>query len=119
MIWVVGGIEPSEKEAVEYTLGLPSVTEPTTYELKTVVEYQTLEDLEILEVITYLTVHPNKVILEKGKENKGVVKGKGYSHARMGRRYSRSSENKGHGKGKGKPDKPGKLDKPNKPEKTG
>jgi hypothetical protein len=117
MMWVVGTVE--HKETLTYTLGLPMVTEPTTFELRTVVEYQTLEDLEVLEKTSYLTVSPKGVKLAEGKERKSVkAKGKGYSKVHWGRPSFKGGggashgKKKGHDKDKGKPDKPEKPDKP-------
>ncbi len=111
LAWDVGDIKTGDKGRLKYTLVLPDVEEPTTYEFKTIVEYQTQEDLEILEVITYLTIDPKDVaILKKGNESKKLEKGKGYSKGHKGNKYSKGEgpKNKGHGKGKGKPDNPGK-----------
>jgi hypothetical protein len=91
-----------------------------TYELRTVVEYQTAEDLMALEITRYLTVNPEgKVRLGKGEEKASVKeKGKGYDKTRLhrpdfkgGSGSHRRNVGKGHGKDKGKPDKP-----PGKPE---
>lgn len=113
LIWSVGTVE--HKETLTYTLGLPEVSEPTTYELKTVVEYQTVEDLETLEKTSYLTVTPKgQVKLAEGDESKSVkAKGKGYSKVHWGRPSFKGGngashgKKKGHDKDKGKPDKPG------------
>jgi hypothetical protein len=123
LMWVVGTVE--HKETLTYTLGLPEVSEPTTYELKTVVEYQTLEDLEILEKTSYLTVSPKAQIkLDEGNESKSVkARGKGYSKVHWGRpsykggKGASHGKKKGHDKDKGKPDKPGKPENPGKPDK--
>ncbi len=125
LIWDVVEVRSGKSVSLEYTLDLPSVSEPTTYELRTVVEYQTLVDVLTLEETTYLTVYPDgKASLEKGQSKSSVKeRGKGYSKVPRGSRISRgggSSENKanGRGKGNGKPDKPpGKPDDPGKPDK--
>ncbi len=120
LIWDIGSIKPRGKETIEYTLRLPSVIESTTYELKTVVEYQTFEDFLTLEETSYLTVNPEgKVKLAEGNESKSVkAKGKGYSKVHWGRPSFKGGDGaspgkkKGHDKDKGTPDNPGKPDKP-------
>jgi hypothetical protein len=121
LIWDLGTVE--HKKTIEYTLGLPSVTETTTYELRTMVEYQTLEDLKTLEGVAYLTVDlEGRASLEKGEEKIGVKeRGKGYGKVHWGRRYSRDggSPNKDHGrehgKGRGPPENPGPPEDPGNP----
>lgn len=113
LAWDLGDLEPGDKGRIRYTLVFPVVDESTTYEFRTVVEYQTQNELEVLEVITYLTVDPNDVvILKKGPESKRVEKGRGYSHGRMDKRHDSgggsSPKNKGHGRANGKSDEKGK-----------
>ncbi len=127
LLWDVGRVEQGDKQSVEYTLRI-LVETPTTYMLRTVVEYQTAEDLEMLEEITYLTVEPNGQLRLKEGQSKGEVKekGKGYTKEERGRGYSKSSsggggdrgkseehrqDDKAHEKEKGKPDSPPRKDK--------
>ena len=99
LMWQAGIV--NGKETLTYTLILPEVTEPTTYELRTVVEYQTYDDFMLLEKTHYLTVTPGgqvrikeqariktrhltvtpegQVRIEEGKEALSVKgEGKGY-----------------------------------------
>lgn len=108
-MWDIGTIEAKKKQTIEYTLGVPSVTTTKSYELKTIVEYQSLEDFETIEEIIYITVYPEeKIKIVKGKQTKKIkAKGKGYSKVHMGSRYSKGgsggkkvAHGKGHGKGK-------------------
>ncbi len=123
LIWDVGSIKSGKKQTVEYSLGLPPVTEPITYELRTVVEYQTLEDFLTLEETVYLTVSPDSgARLAKGQSKSSVKeRGKGYNKVHRSRRYSKDGDSeshgkkKGHDKDKGKPDNPGKPGNPDNP----
>lgn len=121
LFWDIETIE--KKVSVEYFLRFPEVDEPTTYELKTVVEYQTLEDFKTLEEINHITINPEgDANLTEGKRaSKVKEKGKGYSKVHLGSKSTKGGEKskgkkKGHDKDKGKdkdkPDKPGKPEKP-------
>jgi subtilase family serine protease len=125
LMWVVGVVE--HRETIAYTIRLPEVEEPATYELKTVVEYQTPWDLEVVEKTAYLTLTPGgKARLDKGRDKRSVkARGKGYARVYWGRPNYKGGEGpqgkkkgigKGKGKGKGKPEKPEKPGKPGKPE---
>lgn len=120
LFWDLETVE--KKASVEYFLRFPDVDEPTTYELKTVVEYQTLEDFKTLEEISYVTISPKGDIdLTEGKRaSKIIERGKGYSKVHMGSRHTKwgggtsHGKKKGHDKDKGKPDKPPKDKDPGK-----
>lgn len=120
LFWDLETVE--KKASVEYFLRFPDVDEPTTYELKTVVEYQTLEDFKTLEEISYVTISPKGDIdLTEGKRTSKIKeRGKGYSKVHMGSRHTKwgggtsHGKKKGHDKDKGKPDKPPKDKDPGK-----
>lgn len=58
---------------------MPTIEEPTAFELKTVVEFQTRENLEAVTKTSILTVNPDgQVIISEGKETGEVTaEGKG------------------------------------------
>ncbi|MEE8400997.1 MAG: hypothetical protein V3R86_02440 [Candidatus Hydrothermarchaeaceae archaeon] len=79
VMWKAGTVEQSK--TLSYTLRLPTVEEPATYEIKTVVEFQTRENLETVEKISYLTVNPDgQVMISGGRETSEVTaEGKGFT----------------------------------------
>jgi len=139
LLWEIEKIEQGKKQAVEYTLKIQKVEVATTYELKTIVEYQPAEDLEMLEEITYLTVEPDAQVKLKEGQSKGAVKekGRGYTKEQRGRAYSKGGgssggssgdrgkseehrqDDKAHEKEKGKPDSPPGNPNPGPPENPG
>ena len=108
LVWNMGQIE--KKETASYTLRIPEISEPTTYELKTVVEYQNHDDLMTLEMTSYLTVNPDgRARIDNGKDIQSVkAEGKGYSKVHWARpnfessRYNSDDGNGNNGKGKGR-----------------
>lgn len=101
LLWEIEKIEQGKKQAVEYTLIIPKVEVTTTYELRTVVEYQTAEDLEMLKETTYLTVEPDGQAKLKEGQSKGTVKekGKGYTKEQRGSTYSKGGGSSSGGSG--------------------
>ncbi len=107
LMWNMGTIE--KKETASYTLRIPEISEPTTYELKTVVEYQNHDDLMTLERTSYLTVNPDgRARIDNGKDIQSVkAEGKGYSKVHWarpnfetGKCNGNDNDNNNNGKGK-------------------
>ncbi len=99
LMWNMGLIE--KKETASYTLRIPEISEPTTYELKTVVEYQNHDDLMTLEMTSYLTVNPDgQARIDHGKDIQSVkAEGKGYSKVHWARPNFESSRCNGNDNG--------------------
>jgi len=115
LMWDVGRIKQGEKQSIEYTLIIPEVKVPTTYTLRTVVEYQTAEDLETIEEITYLVVEPDGQVKLKAGQGKHAVKerGQGYTRGTRGRHYDRGGgSGEDRGRGRGRPENPGRPEDP-------
>lgn len=101
LMWQMGTIE--RKETASCTLTLPEVTEPTPFTLKTVVEFQTFDDLETIEKTTILTVNPKgpAKLNESGQSKKVKAKGKGYDKVHYATPNFKAEEDESNGKKKG------------------
>jgi hypothetical protein len=73
LLWNAKTIE--DGKTIKYTLRVPEISEPAIYELKTVIEYQTYDDLMTLEKTTLLVVYPDEGIVEiENGEDTHIVK---------------------------------------------
>ena len=108
LMWNVKTIE--EGKTIQYTLRVPEISEPAIYELKTVIEYQTYDDLVTLEKITRLVVYPEGIVEMENGEDVQVVKREGIGYNNVYFRIpdfkayntgSTSDAGKSKGKGKG------------------
>ncbi len=70
------GIRRSESVLLLTDSKMPDVEQETTFELRTAIEYRSLDDMETVELVSYLTVYPDGApVLAVGKESQKSVNG--------------------------------------------